>query len=65
MVKPLRFTDAEVGDLLRALVEHGEGSPAYQAALRVCTKRMADWVDEMVLQRVMRDMGMEPRPATE
>jgi hypothetical protein len=54
---PLRYTDAEVDALVRALAEHGEGSPEADAALAVCAQRLADWVDDQVARAVYGELA--------
>jgi hypothetical protein len=55
--RQLRCTDPEVADLARALIEHGEGSLEYVAALRRCTQRLADWIDDQAARAVYDELA--------
>lgn len=61
---PLRCTDPEVAALARALLEHGEGSPEYKAALSKCVRRLSDWIDDQVARQVYGQLSRELTPAT-
>lgn len=50
--KPLRCTDPEVLDLAEAVAAHGEDSPEARAALAICVKRLADWIDDQAAREV-------------
>lgn len=62
---PLRCTDREVLDLMGALAEHGEDSPEYRAALAVCTKKLADWIDDQAARAAYAQLAREHPPSAD
>lgn len=58
---PLRCTDPEVADVMRAVAEHGEDSPEARAAVSVCAQRLADWVDDQAAQAAYAQLSVTPR----